>query len=134
MPARPSIPSWYFTVLAHPDVKLRKPYRAQVVEGKAERARLWELGEIRSGDYRRRTGAPSEGDRQADPPASPEDQGPGWVVEAAADPPPSSVNRVGQPYLEEGISQQSDECEGLDHKSACSEGEGFGSSADFSVI
>ena len=42
----PRHPSWFFNVLAQPDIKLNgQPYRAQVVEDKAERARLWELGD-----------------------------------------------------------------------------------------
>lgn len=39
-------PSWFFNVRANPDVKLNgQPYRAEVVEDAAERARLWELAD-----------------------------------------------------------------------------------------
>jgi deazaflavin-dependent oxidoreductase (nitroreductase family) len=39
-------PSWFFNARANPDVKLNgQPYRAQVVEDEAEKARLWELGD-----------------------------------------------------------------------------------------
>ncbi len=42
----PTHPSWFFNIRADPDVKLNgQPYRAEVVEGEAERARLWELGD-----------------------------------------------------------------------------------------
>ncbi|HEX5990553.1 MAG TPA: nitroreductase/quinone reductase family protein [Solirubrobacterales bacterium] len=43
---RPTHPSWFFNARANPDVKLNgRPYRAEVVEGEAERGRLWELGD-----------------------------------------------------------------------------------------
>ena len=43
---RPSHPSWFFNVRANPAVKLNgRPYRAEVVEDEAERARLWDLGD-----------------------------------------------------------------------------------------
>jgi deazaflavin-dependent oxidoreductase (nitroreductase family) len=39
-------PSWYFNIRGNPDVKLNgQPYRAEVVEDEAARARLWELGD-----------------------------------------------------------------------------------------
>jgi deazaflavin-dependent oxidoreductase (nitroreductase family) len=43
---RPTHPSWFFNARANPDVKLNgHPYRAEVVEDEAERARLWALGD-----------------------------------------------------------------------------------------
>ena len=43
---RPAHPSWFYNARANPDVKLNgQAYRAEVVEGEAERARLWELGD-----------------------------------------------------------------------------------------
>jgi deazaflavin-dependent oxidoreductase (nitroreductase family) len=43
---RPTHPSWFHNVRAHPDVHLNgEPYRAEVVEDEDERARLWELGD-----------------------------------------------------------------------------------------
>jgi deazaflavin-dependent oxidoreductase (nitroreductase family) len=43
---RPENPSWYYNVRARPDVELGgTPFRAEVVEDQAERARLWELAE-----------------------------------------------------------------------------------------
>lgn len=42
----PRHPSWFFNVRANPDVKVNgQPYRAQVVEDEAEKARLWELAD-----------------------------------------------------------------------------------------
>lgn len=43
---RPAHPSWFYNARANQDVKLNGlPYRAEVVEDEAERARLWELGD-----------------------------------------------------------------------------------------
>jgi deazaflavin-dependent oxidoreductase (nitroreductase family) len=43
---RPTHPSWFFNARADPEVKLNgRPYRAEVVEGEAERERLWTLGD-----------------------------------------------------------------------------------------
>lgn len=43
---RPIHPAWFHNVRANPAVKLNgQPYRAEVVEDEAERARLWELGD-----------------------------------------------------------------------------------------
>lgn len=43
---RAAHPSWFFNARAHPDVHLNgRPYRAEMVEGEGERARLWELGD-----------------------------------------------------------------------------------------
>jgi deazaflavin-dependent oxidoreductase (nitroreductase family) len=42
----PTHPAWFFNVRAKPDVKLNgHPYRAEVVEAEAERARLWKLSD-----------------------------------------------------------------------------------------
>jgi deazaflavin-dependent oxidoreductase (nitroreductase family) len=42
----PEHPSWFFNARANPDVKLNgQPFRAEVVEDEAERARLWELAD-----------------------------------------------------------------------------------------
>lgn len=42
----PKHPAWFFNVRANPEVRLNgQPYRAQVVEDDAERARLWSLGD-----------------------------------------------------------------------------------------
>jgi deazaflavin-dependent oxidoreductase (nitroreductase family) len=42
----PEHPSWYHNALAHPDVLLGgQRFRAQVVDGDAERARLWALAD-----------------------------------------------------------------------------------------
>ncbi|MFL5873591.1 MAG: nitroreductase/quinone reductase family protein [Solirubrobacterales bacterium] len=43
---KPTHPSWFFNVRANSDVKLNGlPYRAQIVENEAERARLWDVGD-----------------------------------------------------------------------------------------
>ena len=43
---RPAHPAWFHNARANPDVKLNgQPYRAEVVEDEAKRARLWELGD-----------------------------------------------------------------------------------------
>lgn len=43
---RPKHPSWFYNARANPNVKVNgQPYRAEVVEDEAERARLWELGD-----------------------------------------------------------------------------------------
>jgi deazaflavin-dependent oxidoreductase (nitroreductase family) len=43
---RPTNPSWLHNTRANPDVKLNgQPYRAEVVEDEAKRARLWNLGD-----------------------------------------------------------------------------------------
>lgn len=43
---RPEHPSWYFNARANADVELNGlPYRAEIVEDEAERARLWDLGD-----------------------------------------------------------------------------------------
>lgn len=43
---RPTHPSWFFNARANPQVELNgRPYRAEVVESSAERARLWDLGD-----------------------------------------------------------------------------------------
>jgi deazaflavin-dependent oxidoreductase (nitroreductase family) len=42
----PEHPSWYHNAVAHPDVRLGgQRFRVRVVEGEAERARLWELAD-----------------------------------------------------------------------------------------
>lgn len=42
----PGNPSWYYNVRAHPDVLFGgEPFRAQVVEDEAEKARLWEMAD-----------------------------------------------------------------------------------------
>jgi deazaflavin-dependent oxidoreductase (nitroreductase family) len=42
----PSHPSWYYNLRAHPDVLYGSlPFRAELVEGKAERQRLWALAD-----------------------------------------------------------------------------------------
>lgn len=42
----PKHPAWFFNARANPDVRLNgRPYRAEVVEGEVERARLWELAD-----------------------------------------------------------------------------------------
>ena len=42
----PQHPAWFFNARANSKVKLNGcPYRAEVVEGEAERARLWQLGD-----------------------------------------------------------------------------------------
>jgi deazaflavin-dependent oxidoreductase (nitroreductase family) len=41
---RPENPSWFYNARANPDVTLAgRPFRAEVIEDEAERARLWEL-------------------------------------------------------------------------------------------
>jgi deazaflavin-dependent oxidoreductase (nitroreductase family) len=43
---RPAHPSWFHNARANPDVKLNgQLYRAEVVEGEADRARLWDLAD-----------------------------------------------------------------------------------------
>ena len=43
---RAAHPSWFHNTRANPDVKLNgQPYRTEVVEDEAERARLWDLGD-----------------------------------------------------------------------------------------
>jgi deazaflavin-dependent oxidoreductase (nitroreductase family) len=43
----PEHPAWFHNVVAHPDVQLGGlPFRAAVVEGDAERARLWALADL----------------------------------------------------------------------------------------
>jgi len=43
---RPGNPAWFYNARANPDVLLGgRPYRAQIVEDEAERARLWELAD-----------------------------------------------------------------------------------------
>jgi deazaflavin-dependent oxidoreductase (nitroreductase family) len=42
----PEHPSWFYNARANPDVKLNgQPFRAKVVEGETERARLWEVAD-----------------------------------------------------------------------------------------
>jgi deazaflavin-dependent oxidoreductase (nitroreductase family) len=42
----PHHPAWFHNLRAHPEVKLGgQPYHAEVVEGDAERARLWQLAD-----------------------------------------------------------------------------------------
>lgn len=42
----PTHPAWFFNARANPEVKLNgRPYRAEVVDEEAERARLWNLGD-----------------------------------------------------------------------------------------
>jgi deazaflavin-dependent oxidoreductase (nitroreductase family) len=42
----PEHPAWFHNACAHPDVRLGgRPFRAEVVEQEAERARLWELAD-----------------------------------------------------------------------------------------
>jgi deazaflavin-dependent oxidoreductase (nitroreductase family) len=42
----PEHPSWFYNARANPDVKLNgQPFRAEVVAGEAERARLWKLAD-----------------------------------------------------------------------------------------
>ena len=42
----PEHPAWLHNVKAHPDVRLNgEPFRAEIVEDEAERARLWELAD-----------------------------------------------------------------------------------------
>ena len=42
----PEHPSWFHNARANPDVRLNdQPFRAEVVEGEAERTRLWELAD-----------------------------------------------------------------------------------------
>jgi deazaflavin-dependent oxidoreductase (nitroreductase family) len=42
----PDHPAWFHNAVAHPDVVLGgRPFRAEIVEGEAERARLWELAD-----------------------------------------------------------------------------------------
>jgi deazaflavin-dependent oxidoreductase (nitroreductase family) len=42
----PDHPAWFHNVAAHPDVLLNgQPFRAQVVEDEAERARIWTLAD-----------------------------------------------------------------------------------------
>jgi deazaflavin-dependent oxidoreductase (nitroreductase family) len=43
---RPDNPSWFYNARANPDVLLGgEPFRAEIVEDEAARARLWELGD-----------------------------------------------------------------------------------------
>jgi deazaflavin-dependent oxidoreductase (nitroreductase family) len=43
---RPGNPSWFYNARANPDVLLGgQPYRAEIVEDEASRARLWELAD-----------------------------------------------------------------------------------------
>jgi deazaflavin-dependent oxidoreductase (nitroreductase family) len=43
---RPGNPSWFYNARANPEVVLGgQPFRAEIVEGEAERARLWKLSE-----------------------------------------------------------------------------------------
>jgi deazaflavin-dependent oxidoreductase (nitroreductase family) len=43
---RPDNPSWFYNLRANPDVLLGgQPFRAQIVEDEAQRARLWELAD-----------------------------------------------------------------------------------------
>ncbi len=43
---RPNNPSWFYNLCANPDVLLGgRPFRAQIVEDEAQRARLWELAD-----------------------------------------------------------------------------------------
>lgn len=43
---RPDNPSWFYNARANPDVTLAgRPFRAEVIEDEAERARLWELAD-----------------------------------------------------------------------------------------
>jgi deazaflavin-dependent oxidoreductase (nitroreductase family) len=42
----PEHPSWFYNARANPDVKLNdQPFRVEVIEGEAERARLWDLAD-----------------------------------------------------------------------------------------
>jgi deazaflavin-dependent oxidoreductase (nitroreductase family) len=42
----PAHPSWFYNARANPDVKLNdQPFRVEVIEGEAERARLWDLAD-----------------------------------------------------------------------------------------
>jgi deazaflavin-dependent oxidoreductase (nitroreductase family) len=43
---RPGNPAWYYNTCANPDVLLGgEPFRAEIVQGEAARARLWELAD-----------------------------------------------------------------------------------------
>lgn len=57
----PRHPAWFHNARAHPDVMLGgQPYRAEVVEDEAERARLWDLADRvfpPYADYRKQTAA-----------------------------------------------------------------------------
>ncbi len=56
----PENPAWFYNARANPDVQFgARPFRAEVVEDEAERARLWELADQvfpPFADYRQRAG------------------------------------------------------------------------------
>jgi len=56
----PEHPAWYYNLRANPDVVYGGiPFRAELVEGEAERQRLWALGDLvfpEYADYRERAG------------------------------------------------------------------------------
>ncbi|HXM86702.1 MAG TPA: nitroreductase/quinone reductase family protein [Solirubrobacteraceae bacterium] len=56
----PEHPAWYYNVLAHPEIVYGgMPFRAELVEDEAERARLWQLADRvfpEYADYRKRAG------------------------------------------------------------------------------